>query len=103
MEIEYDFFRRAIIRKTKSGKDYTVKEFHGRVFKHEGKSERSPKYTGGINICGEYWNCALFENPDGSFNIVPSMPKEGSKLLGDISKIQQEPEQSNDDGDDIPF
>ena len=68
--MSYDFMKNAMKKETQNGNEYTVKEFHGRLWRNNSDNEKEPKLKGNINIGGEEWDCALFKNEDGSYNIV---------------------------------
>ncbi len=68
--MSYDFMKNAMKKETQNGNEYTVKEFHGRLWKNNSDNPKAPALKGNINIGGEEWDCALFKNEDNSYNIV---------------------------------
>ena len=109
--MSYDFMKNAIKKQTQNGNEYTVKEFHGRLWKNKSENPKAPVVKGNMNVGGEEWQISLFKNEDGSFNIVTQEPygkyhvggEDYSKPPKSDFKETTTEKKENEFDDDIPF
>ena len=90
--MSYDFMKNAMKKQTQNGNEYTVKEFHGRLWKNKTENPKAPVLKGNINVGGEEWQCSLFKNDDGSYNIATQEPYKQSSINHPSSKNYISPE-----------